>query len=421
MLLECGHCGAPLDVRSGQQAYVCRYCGHASRMQETRMLAPQTPPQWRPPPVWRPPPHVPADSATELRYRAQGSSVAGVMVLVGVLLAVSVAVGAGLYSGMRKSGSSSNPFSKSGGFDPAQLDAVTFSETAPELQQKTGGTLSKTYVNMPMNGLFDYGIFTWDEKDPSHPTQFSMHKSKGGCTPEHEAARARVRKRFGPRFDGKNWMWGPAYFSFDDKCTMVSFHMSFSGAGSGEEIGNWKRQTEVLWSVVKIDVFGRPGKISDSDALAYLARGYDLDVVAKAIAKTTIDDTGAVKKALPGANLRKFISLDAEIPLSHPKFTSARVSWNNEKGGGIRSVDLSGYGNKLADPIAMAKCLAPKMNGKLEIRETDYINKKSNAYITGKGASANVSEYGVNSYASGFGALRADAIETFLAAAKGCE
>jgi hypothetical protein len=390
-------------------------------MQETRMLAPQTPPQWRPPRTWRPPPHVPADSATELRYRAQGSSVAGVMVLAGVLLAVSVAVGAGFYASVRKGGSSSNPFSKGGGFDPAQLDAVTFGETAAELQKKLSGTASKTYLNVPMNGLFDYGIFTWDEKDPSHPTQFSMHKSKGGCTPEHEAARARVRKRFGPRFDGKNWMWGPAYFSFDDKCTMVSFHMSFSGSPGSADVGDWKRQTEVLWSVVKIDVFGRPGKISESDALTYLARGYDLDTVAKAIDTATIDDVDAVKKALPAASMRKFISLDGEIPLAHPKFASARVSWNNAKGGGIRSVDLTAYGNKLADPISMAKCLAPKMGAKLEIKETDYMNKKSDAYLTSKNGYGSVSEYGAHIYGPGSGALKADGIDAFLSAAKGCE
>lgn len=421
MLLECGHCGAPVDVRSGQQGYVCRYCGHASRMAETRMLAPQTPPQWRPPQVWRPPPHVPADSTTELRYRSSGSSAAGALVVAGVLIAVSIAVGAGVYGGMRKGATGSSPVAKSSGFDPAQLDPVTFSETADELQKKVGGTLSENYVHLPTIGLFEFGVFTWEAKEPSHPTQFSMHQNHGGCTPAHEAARARVRKRLGARFDGKNWMWGPAYLSFDEKCSMVTFHMSFSGTGSGDEVGDWKRQTEVLWSVVKIDIFGRPGKISEADALSFLAKGYDLDAVAKAIDKTTIDDSASVKKALPAANIRKFISLDAEIPLAHPKFASARVSWNNEKGGGIHSLDLQGYGNKLADPVSMAKCLAPKMGGKLEVRETDYMNKKSSAYITSKLGYANVSEYGVNMYGPGSGALKPEAIDGFLSAAKSCE
>jgi hypothetical protein len=157
------------------------------------------------------------------------------------------------------------------------------------------------------------------------------------------------------------------------------------------------------------------------DAQTFLARGYDLGAVAKAIGKTTIDDAPSVKQALPAATLRKFISFDAEIPLDHPRFASARVSWSNEKGGGIKSVDLTGYGNKLADHIAMAKCIAPKMSAKLEIRETDYMNHKSDAYLTSKGSSGSVSEYGAHIYASGFGSLRADAIESFLGAAGACE
>ncbi|MGZ3419391.1 MAG: hypothetical protein ACXVEE_16075 [Polyangiales bacterium] len=418
MLLECGHCGAPLDVQAGSQTYRCRYCGHASRIAETRTLMPQTPPQWRPPKQWRPPPHVPADSNTELQYRGNASPVVGVMVLTGVLLAVGVSVGAAVFASARGA-KGGNPFSSKPSFDPASFDSVKFTETHAEMQKKLGGTgTDDKYLNVPMNGLFDYAIFDWDEKNPSHPLQFSMHQSKGGCTPEHEAARARVRKRLGPRFDGKNWYWGNSYFAFDEKCSMVSFHVSLSSPV--DEPTDWKHQTEVLWSLVLIDVFGRPGKLAPADVAGILAKGYDLDTIAKAISKTTIDDAPSVKKLLPGATMRKSIGLDSEIPVDHPRFASVRVSWNNEKGGGIRSLDLSAFGNKLEAPIDMAKCLAPKMGAKLEVRETDYMNKKSDAYLTFKGASGSVSEYGAHIYASGFGSLKPEPIEAFLSAAGAC-
>src|SRR5262249_17837772 len=159
--------------------------------------------------------------------------------------------------------------------------------------------------------------------------------------------------------------------------SMVSFSTYLSGS---EEPPDWKHSTEVMWNLVRTDVFGRPGKFADADVTGYLARGYDLDTVGKAIAATTIDTAMNLQTSLPGTTFRKSGSLDAEIPLDHPRFAMARVSWNNEKNGGIRGLDLSGYDNKLPDYVEVAKCIAPKAKAKLELKETDYMNKKMSAY-----------------------------------------
>ncbi len=100
MIIECGYCGAPLDVKAEAKAVKCAYCGTSNRVQSTRTVAVQTPPNWHPPPQWTPPAHVPANSAQQLTYKAVRtvatgliiSAVVGVLVVVGVIVAVVVSV-----------------------------------------------------------------------------------------------------------------------------------------------------------------------------------------------------------------------------------------------------------------------------------------------------------------------------------------
>jgi hypothetical protein len=70
MLIECKHCGAPLDVRDGERTTRCKYCGTASRVKSLKTVSFQTPPDWRPPAQWTPPTHFAADSAKTLVYQA---------------------------------------------------------------------------------------------------------------------------------------------------------------------------------------------------------------------------------------------------------------------------------------------------------------------------------------------------------------
>jgi hypothetical protein len=89
MIIECKHCGAPLDVVEGANLTRCNYCGRTQRVQSARTQLPQTPPNWNPPPNWIPPAHVPARSV-QLSYDATkkvGSTIL-MVVLIGALLPV---------------------------------------------------------------------------------------------------------------------------------------------------------------------------------------------------------------------------------------------------------------------------------------------------------------------------------------------
>ena len=52
MLIECGHCGAPLDCEQGDRIVKCSYCAKSNRVGSTRTLHAVTPQAWAPPPTW---------------------------------------------------------------------------------------------------------------------------------------------------------------------------------------------------------------------------------------------------------------------------------------------------------------------------------------------------------------------------------
>ncbi|HEY8432641.1 MAG TPA: hypothetical protein VIL20_29925 [Sandaracinaceae bacterium] len=73
MLVECKHCGAPLDVGASASIVRCSYCGIHNRVRSMRTIAEQAPPGWAPPPAWTPPPTWTAyrgPSGAPLPYRA---------------------------------------------------------------------------------------------------------------------------------------------------------------------------------------------------------------------------------------------------------------------------------------------------------------------------------------------------------------
>jgi LSD1 subclass zinc finger protein len=95
MLLECSHCGAPLDVRDGARIVKCAYCDHANQVRSMTTLAPQPPPGWKPPPQWTPPPHKPVPSHRPLAYhqhRSRRGLFAGLIALFSGLVTVAAVV-----------------------------------------------------------------------------------------------------------------------------------------------------------------------------------------------------------------------------------------------------------------------------------------------------------------------------------------
>lgn len=92
MLVECSHCGAPLDVRDGVRLVKCAYCDHANRVRSMHTIAAEAPPGWKPPPQWTPPPNKRAPVHQALVYHATKPPRRGLLAGVAVLLTVIGAV-----------------------------------------------------------------------------------------------------------------------------------------------------------------------------------------------------------------------------------------------------------------------------------------------------------------------------------------
>ncbi len=95
MLIECAHCGAPLDVTEGERQTTCAYCG---RLQEVRSARTMEQPQgWKAPQQWTPPAHFPAQSRplqldASVAAQQAGKAVRGVLWGVGCTVLLSILV-----------------------------------------------------------------------------------------------------------------------------------------------------------------------------------------------------------------------------------------------------------------------------------------------------------------------------------------
>lgn len=88
MLVECSHCGAPLDVRDGVRFVKCAYCDHTSRLRSMHTIAAEAPPGWKPPQQWTPPPNRPVPVQKVLVYHETKAPRRSLLAGVGVLLTV---------------------------------------------------------------------------------------------------------------------------------------------------------------------------------------------------------------------------------------------------------------------------------------------------------------------------------------------
>ncbi|HJK94918.1 MAG TPA: hypothetical protein RMH85_14665 [Polyangiaceae bacterium LLY-WYZ-15_(1-7)] len=95
MLIECAHCGAPLDVKDDERRTTCTYCGRPQEVRSARTM--QQPAGWKPPAQWTPPERFPAPSRPLQHDPARAAeharkSVRGVLWGVGCTVLLSILV-----------------------------------------------------------------------------------------------------------------------------------------------------------------------------------------------------------------------------------------------------------------------------------------------------------------------------------------
>ncbi|MDF1564603.1 MAG: hypothetical protein P1V51_16280 [Deltaproteobacteria bacterium] len=88
MIVECGHCGAPLDVKGESRTTRCAYCGTPNAVGSATRISLETPAGWQPPAQWTPPAHSAAGAGSPLPYQARQASRIIVAVAAGVAVMV---------------------------------------------------------------------------------------------------------------------------------------------------------------------------------------------------------------------------------------------------------------------------------------------------------------------------------------------
>lgn len=216
MLIECQHCGAPLDVRPKDKLTKCKYCGTTSRVQSLKTVAQETPAGWRPPKQWTPPAHAKADSAKTLVYHATWAvrrvvslvvalTTAGVLVPV-VLLAVSAYQSYQAQAQARGADVRDTLAAARAAIDQAKAQIETATQglaaTGPsflgpagpdraveQFRQALGGgkILARRLVLYPSHALLT-------AQDPKRPDHLDTYTLRGSVVGEPEAYRLTVEK-----------------------------------------------------------------------------------------------------------------------------------------------------------------------------------------------------------------------------------
>jgi hypothetical protein len=226
---------------------------------------------------------------------------------------------------------------------------------------------------VPLRGSdFDYAYLWWDDDHPEHVGSFGLYASEGhpNFAPVITSLEASLGRRLEPEADGyRYWRWAGAHVNV----TMDGSHLGVRS--DPDDDSHWAYRTRLLWSVVMAAAGGAPLDVEPTTRQAWLAHGYDLDTLAAMELGYDVDGARAyMAAAFPGVHAEVFSGLDFEIPLAHPWFGQAELSWPNERGGTLATAYLRpppGH-TDWPDQGAIRRCLDGAL-GAGEIREQDHL------------------------------------------------
>lgn len=310
--LECPSCGAPLRWKGHAPVVACRYC-------DAHVHTPTGKPT-----------HEPA--VVRSQGRASGGCaiplvVVGLVSIIGLIAAVASILSSGT-GGLT-------------GVSMATLTALSLEGDNATVAQALGlaPDAEGDDLHVPLRGSdFDYAYLRWDDEHPEHVASFGLYANDGHPSPAalEAALEQTLGRRLEPEQDGyRYWRWAGA-----------NLNLSVDGSHLGghtlpEDDAHWAYRTRLLWSVVLAAAQGQALELQPSTLESWLAHGYDISELAAMSLDYDVDGASAYTQAtFPGSHATVFISLDVDVPLAHPWFGDAELSWPNEPGGKLASAQL---------------------------------------------------------------------------------
>ncbi|MDC0746409.1 hypothetical protein [Polyangium mundeleinium] len=380
MILECRHCGAPLDVKPEAALTKCRYCDTTSERRLLRTVSAETPRDFRPPSQWTPPPQFPAPSNQALAYHEvtlrANTRANWIVLLVGVSFAAALVPVLLLTLGPTKGGSS-----KKGGIVGGVLPGKTPQELAAVRIDQSRENLAKALSGSPMGSMLVVSVshpryqsisFMYDDKEPAFPQSFTLVQ-RSGATPDPKGIEALGSRLHGGLVNG-SWNWaGLVSVNTDAKTGLVS--ASVLGARVGGTSAQAKVQLVAVWKLVLHAVFGA-GSGPTVEEARWIGAPHPFAALETIDLTTTVDKAAAtLTQKFPGASLSTFIDLSVTVSVDHPLLRNAELSYPNEKGGTLRTAAMRGTKAFPERREALVACLEGKL-GKAKVEDRDYLAKK---------------------------------------------
>jgi hypothetical protein len=359
MIVQCGHCGAPLDVSQRVHTTKCRYCGQVNERERLRTLAEVTPKDFAPPRVWTPPPEFAADSSTPLKYQSGGGG--KVLVAIGLVFAVVIAL---------------NLLVRGGAFatSPDTLAKGSIAGTPQQVATSLSGDGFDTNVAVRLRSdEWERVGLVWDRDVPEHPTSFFFAAKHEGPNPRvHDALDKALRGGLDPQ---GNWSWEGISLGLDPKSGQITASVRREhGASAPNPL--WKRQLVAAWKVALGAALGRPSGLAPEEARELLGAGYPFADLATLDPSTTVDRAaGVVQAKFPGSPASGPIGVDLYVATDHPFFQYAEVRWENAQGAPLSLLHFSASRLYTERREPFVACLQASL-GEPQVTVTDFLKGK---------------------------------------------
>jgi DNA-directed RNA polymerase subunit RPC12/RpoP len=374
VLLQCAHCGAPLDVREGSAIVKCGYCGFKTERTRLVMLSHETPAGFAPPQVWRPPPHVPAASNVELKYAASSASSVG-CVIAGVVALALIGPAIGIFATLQKKGGLGGTLG--GGPKLEEVAGKEIAGTASELSKRLGGGRiadKSLYVSLS-DPRFDQLYFLWNEAELSYPYYVGSIMRNGKAVPSGTCDR--LAAMLG-EFRNNSWSLGDAYVSCDPAGS-ISVYTTFSSSKPPDESDAWKEKVALLYRLEMDALLDREPTVTRKDLRKVIGAGFLVADLAKVDLDVDIDGAKAMLGKALGGTAVTSDGYSYEIMVADSPLPRVSFRWDNQKGGRLSSIGFSTSGWQPLEKAQakVAGCLK-KTLGEPVIDESDHVKRKVN-------------------------------------------
>jgi len=248
----------------------------------------------------------------------------------------------------------------------------------------------------PLRGSdFDYAVLSWDDAHPENPAGACFYASDGH--PRAAAVVARLAALLGRRFatesdGGHRWRWAGAQAWGPADLSNLCFNVD------PEDDPQWAYRARLLWTVVLTAALEQDVALAETTRKVWLAGGYHLREVAALDLRYDVDGAQAyVASVLPGGSARASGGLAVSVPLAHPWFGAAELSWPNRPGGLLESVRLTPAPgeDRMVRQTEVARCLDAAL-GRGEVSEVDHLARTwAETWAPGDTTRVRVDEYSV--------------------------